>query len=59
MLIIFVKPYKPHPRGAMVEVQDEIAVDLINRGIARAVPSHRVERAVSDAQEDGRGVDLH
>lgn len=57
MQIVFTKRYKNHRRGDEMEVGDEIAIDLINRGLARAVPQ-RVERADTGAQEAGCGADL-
>ena len=55
MRIVMLTRYSPQKGerfepGAVVEIEDEIAVDLIQRGLARpaGVP---VERAVSAAQE--------
>lgn len=37
-------------RGAVVDVEDEVAVDLIQRGVAQAVKASPPERAVGAEQ---------
>lgn len=55
MRIVMLTRYSPQKGqrlepGAIVEIEDEIAVDLIQRGLARPA-GETVERAVSAAQE--------